>query len=212
MTGSGGSKAFRSEVSGSRLVTALVAGFVATHIATVTGYWFHGSNLPDLGWPNFNGILLLGVDASPVSQFVAGSVYHAATGICFALFYAFVAYPWLPFKQTRGGNILKAELFAVVLATLSAAWWVPQTLQSGLQLRLRLVQPEPRHLLANGRLEADRWNLPLAPDLRLEPRVDLQSAVGRRLSPEENRLDRVGQRRRSPCPPGHHDQVWLMPS
>ena len=121
-----GGRAFRSEVSGSRLVTALVAGFVATHIATVTGYWFHGINLPDLGWPNFNGILLLGADASPVSQFVAGSVYHTATGICFALFYAFVAYPWLPFKQTRGGNILKAELFAVVLATLSAVWWVPQ--------------------------------------------------------------------------------------
>jgi len=126
MATSSGSKAFRSEVSGSRLVTALVAGFVATHIATVTGYWFHGINLPDLGWPNFNGILLLGLDASPLAQFWAGTAYHLATGICFALFYAFVAYPWLPFKQTRGGNILKAEVFAVVLATLSAVWWVPQ--------------------------------------------------------------------------------------
>jgi hypothetical protein len=119
-----GGRAFRSEVSGSQLVTALVAGFVATHIATVTGYWFHGINLPDLGWPNFNGILLLGADASPVSQFVAGSVYHTATGICFALFYAFVAYPWLPFKQTRGGNILGG---AVGVLAISAPWSGPHS-------------------------------------------------------------------------------------
>src|SRR5712691_7019368 len=72
-------------VARGQLVTALVAGFVATHIATVSGYWFHGVNLPDLGWPNFNGILLLGV---------------------------------------------KAILFALVLATISAIWWVPQLFNS----------------------------------------------------------------------------------
>lgn len=117
---------FRSEVSRSRLVTALVAGFVATHIATVSGYWFHGINLPDLGWPNFNGLLLLGTDASPLSQFWAGTAYHLATGICFALFYAFIVHPRIPLANTMGGNVAKGILFALVLATLSAAWWVPQ--------------------------------------------------------------------------------------
>jgi hypothetical protein len=116
----------RFEVSDSRLVTALVAGFVATHIATVTGYWFHGINLPDLGWPNFNGLLLLGTDASPVSQFVSGAVFHGLTGISFALFYAFIFHPLLPIKNSRGGNLLKALIFAGILATLSAIWWVPQ--------------------------------------------------------------------------------------
>lgn len=117
---------FRSEVSSSRLVTALVAGFVATHIATVTGYWYHGINLPDLGWPNFNGILLLGTDASPLAQFWAGTVYHLLTGLSFALFYAFIVHPRIPIPNSRGGNVAKAILFGVVLATLSAAWWVPQ--------------------------------------------------------------------------------------
>jgi hypothetical protein len=117
---------FRSAVSRSRLVTALVAGFVATHIATVTGYWYHGVNLADLGWPNFNGLLLLGVDASPLAQFWAGTVYHLATGICFALIFAFFIHPRIPLANTTGGNVAKALIFSLVLATLSAAWWVPQ--------------------------------------------------------------------------------------
>jgi hypothetical protein len=118
--------AFRSAVSRSRLVTALVAGFVATHIATVTGYWYHGIQLPDLGWPNFNGVLLLGTDASALAQFWAGTVYHTATGISFALFYAFVIHPLIPLPGSTAGNLAKALLFAVALATLSAGWWVPQ--------------------------------------------------------------------------------------
>lgn len=124
-TGTGVTK-FRSQVSNSQLVTALVAGFVATHIATVSGYWFHGINLPDLGWPNFNGLLLLGTEASPVSQFVSGAVFHMFTGICFALFYAFIVHPRLPMANTPRGNIIKALIFGAILATLSAIWWVPQ--------------------------------------------------------------------------------------
>jgi hypothetical protein len=117
---------FRSEVSNSRLIAALVAGFVATHVATVTGYWYHGINLPDLGWPNFNGLLLLGAEESVVAQFWAGTVYHMLTGISFALLFAFLIHPRLPLANTMGGNIAKALIFAAVLATISAAWWVPQ--------------------------------------------------------------------------------------
>jgi hypothetical protein len=118
---------FPMTVSKGQLVTALVAGFVATHIATVTGYWFHGVNLPDLGWPNFNGILLLGTKASALSQFWAGAVFHFLTGICFALFYAFIVHPRLRrFPNTTRGNLTKALVFSLVLATISAIWWVPQ--------------------------------------------------------------------------------------
>jgi hypothetical protein len=117
---------FRSEVSSSRLITALVAGFVATHIATVTGYWYHGINLPDLGWPNFNGLLLLGQESSQLAQFWAGTVYHTFTGISFALFYAYIVHPRIPLPNSRGGNVVKGILFGLVLATLSAGWWVPQ--------------------------------------------------------------------------------------
>ncbi len=128
---------FRSAVSKSKLVTALVAGFVATHIATVSGYWFHGVNLPDLGWPNFNGILLLGLKASPLSQFWAGTVYHDLTGISFALFYVFIVHPRLRFlPSSTGGNLVKAILFALVLATISAVWWVPQLFNQVFQTNL----------------------------------------------------------------------------
>ena len=121
---------FRSDVSNSKLVTALVAGFVATHVATIFGFWFHGFNLPDLAWPTFNGILLLGKDASPLSIFWAGTVYHTATGICFALFYAYIVHPRLPIPNSTGGNLAKAEIWALILATLSAIWWVPQLFNS----------------------------------------------------------------------------------
>ena len=114
-----------------QLVTALVAGFVATHIATVTGYWFHGVNLPDLGWPNFNGLLLLGVKASPLAQFWAGAVFHFLTGMSFALFYAFIIHPRLRrWPNTAGGNLTKALVFSLALATISAIWWVPQLFNS----------------------------------------------------------------------------------
>jgi len=118
-------------VARGQLVTALVAGFVATHIATVSGYWFHGVNLPDLGWPNFNGILLLGVKASPLAQFWTGAVFHFLTGMSFTLFYAFIVHPRLGrFPNTMRGNLTKAILFALVLATVSAIWWVPQLFNS----------------------------------------------------------------------------------
>jgi len=122
---------FPISASRGQLVTALVAGFVATHIATVSGYWFHGVNLPDLGWPNYNRILLLGTKASPLSQFWAGAVFHFLTGMCFALLYAFIVHPRLRrFPNTMRGNMTKALLFAMVLATLSAIWWVPQLFNS----------------------------------------------------------------------------------
>lgn len=121
---------FRSEISNNRLGAALIAGAVAVHIATIFGYWFHGFNLPDLKYPDFNGVLLVGKDASPLAQFWAGSLTHMMTGLCWAILFAFMIHPRLPLPNTRGGNILKALIFAFVLATLSGIWWVPQLFNS----------------------------------------------------------------------------------
>jgi hypothetical protein len=151
------SEEVRFEVSSSRLVTALVAGFVATHIATVTGYWYHGINMPDLGWPNFNGVLLLGTDASPLAQFWAGTVYHTATGISYALFYAYIIHPWLPIKNSRGGNILKALIWAAILATISAIWWVPQLFNSVYQADLGWFSQNVGPLFFN----SSEWTVPV---------------------------------------------------
>jgi hypothetical protein len=112
------------------LAGALVASFVATHLATVMGYWFHGlsfggARFPDAGWPSFNGFLLV-PNESGIAQFWAGSVYHFFTGMCFSLTFCLLLFPMFKGKNTVGGNIAKGVIYGLVLATLSALWWVPQ--------------------------------------------------------------------------------------
>src|SRR6059036_3971348 len=98
------------------LAGALVAGFVATHIATVTGYWYSGLNftagkgLPNLGWPAFNGLLLL-PDQSVVAQFWAGTVFHLFTGMAYSMIFAFLLFPLFKWPNTAGANIRKALVF-----------------------------------------------------------------------------------------------------
>ena len=104
---------------------ALLAAFVATHIATVTGFWYRIVGLPILSWPAFNGILLL-PDQSVVAQFWSGSIYHYLTGICFGIIFAYLIHPRLPLPNTVLGNIGKALIWGGVLATLSALLWVPR--------------------------------------------------------------------------------------
>ena len=122
---------WRKIVTQRPLAGALVAGFVATHLATVIGFWFHGlsfksgAGLPDLSWPFFNGLLLVGAKSSFLSQFWAGSVYHYLTGICFSLTYCFLIFPRFRGKNTVGGNVTKGVIFGLVLGTISALWWVP---------------------------------------------------------------------------------------
>jgi len=62
-------------ISSSKLVTALVAGFVATHVATVTGYWLSGVGLANLDFSRFNGILLV-PKSDPQAQFILGGIFH----------------------------------------------------------------------------------------------------------------------------------------
>ena len=84
MSGIAALDSWRSNVSRQRIAYGLLAAFVATHIATVSGVWYKIIGLPDLSWPAFNGILLLGhqgVEASGTQQFWAGSIYHFLTGI-----------------------------------------------------------------------------------------------------------------------------------
>ncbi|MBI3243632.1 MAG: hypothetical protein HYZ49_15215 [Chloroflexi bacterium] len=127
----------RFSVSNSRLVTALVAGFVATHMATVTGFWYRmigfnpGEGYVTLSWPWFNGLLLMptaNLTDQPFSAaeiWWAGAVFHTFTGVCFALIYAFLIHPRLPLKNTMMGNLGKALIWAGVLGLVSALWWVP---------------------------------------------------------------------------------------
>jgi hypothetical protein len=124
-----GLNVWRESVSKHRLMFALLAGIVATHIATVSGYWYGIIGIPILGWPQYNGILLLGHTGSSMSgaeQFWAGTVYHYMTGICFSLIYVYLIHPIIRGGNSFAGNIVKALAWGVVLATVSALLWVPR--------------------------------------------------------------------------------------
>jgi hypothetical protein len=118
------------------LAVAVLAGILATHIATITGYWYHGVGLPDLDWPRFNGYLLfraaLGDDpatvfaVSDIARLVLGWIAHSITGVVFAVVYVVGIHPALPWRDTTAGNLAKALLWGLVLATISALWWAPE--------------------------------------------------------------------------------------
>ena len=133
MTNVGAMNTWRAEVTKRRLAFALLAAFVATHMATVSGYWYKIIGIPTLGWPQFNGILLLvhpcgpnGCGATATQQFWAGTFYHDLTGICFGLIFVFLIHPLIPIRNTFYGNITKGLLCGGVLATASALLWVPR--------------------------------------------------------------------------------------
>ncbi len=122
---------WRSYVTRHRLVAAVVGGLVATHVATNTGMWYHGIGLPDLNFNWLNGLLVLGnpeMDPTkvfdPVVLTLFGGVVHYAQGVAFALIYAFGIYPLLPIASTLAGNFAKAIIWGLILATLSAVWWI----------------------------------------------------------------------------------------
>jgi hypothetical protein len=113
----------------------VLAGIIATHIVTVTGYWYHGIGLPNLDFPRFNGYLLfraeLGNDPAVVTavsstvRLVLGWIVHTFTGVVWALTYVIAIHPRLPWRNTTAGNLGKAMVWGGILATLSALWWVP---------------------------------------------------------------------------------------
>jgi len=122
---------WRSYVTRHRLVAAIVGGLVATHITTNLGMWYHGIGLPDLNFNYLNGLLVFGNSAmdpkgmnDPVILTSFGAAVHYAQGVCFALVFAFGIHPLLPIRNTIIGNIAKAVIWGLILATLSAVWWI----------------------------------------------------------------------------------------
>lgn len=106
-----------------------MAGFVATHIATIFGYFFPGIGLPQLNWPIVNGNVVL-PKASPVAKFVIGEVFiHGMDGVVFTLIFAIVLFPLLSpivgYRVNPMANLAKAVIFAMVLATISVGFLTP---------------------------------------------------------------------------------------
>lgn len=122
---------WRAYVAAHKLRVAIIAGFVATHVATNLGMWFHGLGLPDLNFNYLNGLLVFGAATNPeltqdpVMTTFFGMLVHYAQGTIFGLVFAFGIFPLLPISNSLVGNVVKGVIWGAVLATLSAIWWVP---------------------------------------------------------------------------------------
>ena len=104
---------------------ALLSGFVATHIATIFGFWFPGIGLPQLDWPLVNGNVVL-PKASPVVKFVVGEVFiHGLDGVVFTLIFALMIFPMLTRNCSPLANLAKGLAFGLVLATFSVGFMNP---------------------------------------------------------------------------------------
>ena len=124
-------KDWRDYVTEHRLLVAIVGGLVATHVTTNLGMWYHGIGLPDLNFNLLNGFLVFGNSgmdpkgmSDPVMLTLFGGGAHYAMGVCMSLIYAFGIYPLLPIASTLRGNFAKAFIWGLILATLSAVWWI----------------------------------------------------------------------------------------
>jgi hypothetical protein len=124
---------WRQYVTRHRLRVAILGGLVATHITTNLGMWYHGLPfpLPDLNFNLLNGYLVMGNPgfdpakfSDPVVLTLFGAAVHYTQGVAFALIYAFGIYPLIPIASTLVGNIAKAVIWGLALATLSAVWWI----------------------------------------------------------------------------------------
>lgn len=122
-------RSFRLWITRHPIGGALLAGFVATHVATIFGYWLPGIGLPQLNWPIVNGNVVL-PHSSPAVQFVIGEVFiHGLDGVVFTLIYAIVLFPLLSplvgYRVSPAANMTKAIVFGLVLATISVGFLTP---------------------------------------------------------------------------------------
>jgi hypothetical protein len=116
---------YRTWVRDHRVSAALLAALVATHMATVIGYWMPGIGLPQLDWNRINGTIYT-PKASPDVQFLSGGVFHYVDGIVFTIVFVVAIYPLLRWRSTAFGNTLKGLLFGTTLATISCAFMIPR--------------------------------------------------------------------------------------
>src|SRR5713101_1632371 len=99
-----------------RVVAAILAGIVATHMATIIGFFLPAVGLPKLDWPSANGGVFTPY-GSAIQQFVSGSV--------FTVVFALALHHLLPWRNTERGNLAKGLFFGTVLAIISCGFMVP---------------------------------------------------------------------------------------
>jgi hypothetical protein len=109
-----------------RVAAIALVGVIATQLGTYFGYVFPAVGLPTLPWPLYNGILGAPAEAyGTAASFFVGQSLHFVNGIVFAILYAVLALPLMPFRNTRGGNVLSGLLYGVVMTIISIGLLVP---------------------------------------------------------------------------------------
>jgi hypothetical protein len=109
-----------------RVAAAALVGVIATQMGTYFGYVFPAIGLPTLPWPLYNGILAVPAEEfGTTGSFFAGNSLHFVNGIVFAILYAVLALPIMPFRNTHGGNVARGLLYSVVLTVISLGVLVP---------------------------------------------------------------------------------------
>ena len=121
----------RFGVSDNQLVAGIVAGFLATQMATIIGFWYEVINFPVMDWNRFNGTYLVGYGnanfigygvpfAGDFEVFVAGWVSHSMSGMVLSLVFVFLTRPLMTFMPyTLVGNMGAAFIWGTILAIIS---------------------------------------------------------------------------------------------
>jgi hypothetical protein len=113
-------------VDGHRVAAAALVGLIATQLGTYFGYVFPAFGLPTLPWPLYNGLLAVPAEEfGTTGSYFAGNSLHYLNGIVFAILYAVLALPIMPFRNTHGGNVARGVLYSVVLTVISLGILVP---------------------------------------------------------------------------------------
>jgi hypothetical protein len=109
-----------------RVGAIALVGVIATQLGTYFGYVFPAIGLPTLPWPLFNGVLGAPVEEfGTTGSFFVGQSLHFVNGIVFAILYAVLALPMMPFRNTHSGNVARGLLYGVVMTIISIGLLVP---------------------------------------------------------------------------------------
>ncbi len=105
----------------------ILAGLIATHVATMIGYYLVGIGLPELRWADFNGFFLgtIGEKIGSTGSFFGGYLLHTTDGIIFAILFAVLVRSKIPLPNTTMGGILKGIIWGTVLGLISAGFLIP---------------------------------------------------------------------------------------
>jgi hypothetical protein len=110
-----------------RVAGIALVGVIATQLGTYFGYVFPAVGLPTVPWPLYNGVLGLGdfKAFNTPGAFFVGQTLHYVNGIVFAILYAVLFLPLMPFRNTRGGNLLSGIIYTLIMTVISIGFLVP---------------------------------------------------------------------------------------